>query len=40
MLIALDIGNTNIKSAIFDGDHLIDYNVHPNAEDFIEYIRK
>jgi len=40
MLLSLDIGNTNIKSAIFNGEHLESYNVHSNVEDTIEYIHK
>lgn len=40
MLFALDIGNTNIKSAIFNGEHLEIYNVHSNVEDTVDYIRK
>lgn len=38
MLLTIDIGNTNIKTAIFDGEHLESFKVHSSAEDIIEYI--
>lgn len=40
MLLALDIGNTYIKSAMFDDEQLESYNVHSNFEDVNEYIHK
>lgn len=40
MLLALDIGNTNTKSALFDGDRLMDFTVHTKIEETIEYIDK
>jgi type III pantothenate kinase len=32
MLLALDIGNTNIKSALFEDDALINFTVHSDSE--------
>lgn len=40
MLIALDIGNTNIKSALFAGNQLVDFTVHSKIDETIEYISK
>ncbi len=40
ILLALDIGNTNIKSALFAGNELMDFTVHSNADEAIEYINK
>lgn len=37
MLLALDIGNTNIKSALFEGDALIDFTVHSDSEVIKKY---
>jgi len=38
MLLTIDIGNTNIKSAIFDGEYLESFNVRTNIEDVSKYI--
>ncbi len=40
MLLSLDIGNTNIKSALFLGNQLMDFIVHPSINEAIEYINK
>lgn len=34
MLLAIDIGNTNIKSGLFDGDNLVIFKVHNSLEEF------
>lgn len=38
MLLALDIGNTNVKSALFKGDALIDFTVHSDSEVIKKYL--
>ena len=38
MLFALDIGNTNIKSALFEGDTLIDFTVHSDSDVLKNYL--
>lgn len=38
MLLAIDIGNTNIKSALFSEDELEDFKVHSNSEAVLDYI--
>lgn len=38
MLLALDIGNTNIKSALFKGNTLIEFSVYSDSDDFKKYI--
>jgi type III pantothenate kinase len=40
MLLTLDIGNTNIKSAKFEDDRLIEFIVHSDAGKVVDYIRK
>jgi len=40
MLLALDIGNTNTKSALFFSDQLMDFTVHSNTNEATEYISK
>ena len=40
MLLTLDIGNTNTKSALFSGDKLMDFTVHSKTDGAIEYINK
>jgi len=40
MLLTLDIGNTNIKSALFDDDRLIDFTVHSDTDKVVEYLNK
>jgi len=40
MLLTLDIGNTNIKSALFDDDRLIEFTVHSDTDKVIEYLNK
>jgi len=40
MLLTIDIGNTNIKSALFDGDNIAGYKIHSNQADFLNYINK
>lgn len=40
MLLAIDIGNTNIKSALFAGNQLKDFTVHSSSDKAIEYINK
>ncbi|MBK9099112.1 MAG: type III pantothenate kinase [bacterium] len=37
MLLALDIGNTNTKSALFEGDAFIDFTVHSDSKVFNKY---
>ena len=38
MILTLDIGNTNIKSALFDEDEIKDFQVHTRTENVFEYI--
>lgn len=38
MQLTLDIGNTNIKSALFEGDTITDFKVHSNSNALKEYI--
>jgi len=40
MLIVLDIGNTNIKSALFVDNQLTDFIAHSKTNEAIEYINK
>jgi len=40
MLLTLDIGNTNIKSALFEDNSLNEFTVHPNVDDLIHYLEK
>jgi type III pantothenate kinase len=40
MLLTLDIGNTNIKSALFDDDMLVEFNIHPTVDYVAEYVEK
>jgi len=40
MLLTLDIGNTNIKSALFEDDRLVEFIVHSDAGKVVDYIRK
>ena len=37
MLLTLDIGNTNIKSALFDGNTLIGFIIHSKVDEVIRY---
>jgi len=39
MLLALDIGNTNIKSALFDGNTLFEFIIHSKVLDVIRYAK-
>ena len=38
MLLTVDVGNTNIKSALCDDDQIEGYKVHGNIENVIDYI--
>jgi len=38
MLLALDIGNSNIKSAFFDDGNFIEFKVHSDIEETINYL--
>lgn len=38
MLLALDIGNTNIKSVLFEGDTITEFKAHSNPNDLKDYI--
>jgi type III pantothenate kinase len=40
MLLTLDIGNTNIKSALFDDDRLIEFTVHSDTDKLFHYLGK
>ena len=40
MFLALDIGNTNIKSALFAGNQLVDFTVHSSTDEAVEFINK
>ena len=40
MLLTLDIGNTNIKTALFTGDEIINFNIHRNSIEALEYINR
>lgn len=40
MLLTLDIGNTNIKSALFDDQHLKEFLVHFDSDKAVEYLNK
>ena len=37
-LLTLDIGNTNIKSALFDGNKVSDFIVHSSVNDALKYL--
>jgi type III pantothenate kinase len=39
MLLTLDIGNTNIKSALFDDDKLVEFLIHSNVDEAIKYLK-
>ena len=38
MLLTLDIGNTNIKSALFDENNLIDFFIHSDVNEAVKYL--
>jgi pantothenate kinase type III len=40
MLLTLDIGNTNIKSALFDDRSLKEFIVHSDSDKVVEYLNK
>lgn len=40
MLLTLDIGNTNIKSALFEDERYKEFNVHSTLENAVEYVEK
>lgn len=40
MLLAIDIGNTNIKTGFFENSRIKEFNVHPGAEKALEFLRK
>jgi type III pantothenate kinase len=40
MLLTLDIGNTNIKSALFVNDQIKDFTVHHSTENISEYLNQ
>lgn len=40
MLLTLDIGNTNIKSALFEDDKLTEFIVHPDTHGLFDYFGK
>jgi len=40
MLLTLDIGNTNIKSALFEDDRLTEFNVHSTVNNAVKYLEK
>ena len=40
MLLTLDIGNTNVKSALFEDNHLNEFAVHHNSEKLFNYLTK
>ena len=40
MLLTLDIGNTNIKSALFEGDNVSEFIVHSSVNEALHYIGK
>lgn len=40
MLLTLDIGNTNIKSALFENDKLVEFVVHPDSDQLSIYLSK
>ncbi len=40
MLLTLDIGNTNIKSALFTNDQINDFKIHTSVSSVLEYIRQ
>ena len=39
MLLNLDIGNTNIKSALFDDDSLIEFLIYPDVDKALDYLK-
>ena len=39
MLLTLDIGNTNIKLALFDDDNLVEFRIHPDIDKLFKYIK-
>ncbi len=40
MLIALDIGNTNIKSVLYEEDQSRDLTIHSSLDEAIDYINR
>jgi type III pantothenate kinase len=40
MLLAIDIGNTNIKTALFDGNNLVNLNIHQSVDDCKYFINR
>ena len=40
MLLTLDIGNTNIKSALYESGRLTEFNVHSTVNNVVEHIEK
>lgn len=40
MLLTLDIGNTNIKTALFDGNHVSEFTAHSGVNEALKYIDK
>jgi type III pantothenate kinase len=40
MLLTLDIGNSNIKSALFEDERLTEFNVHATKDNAVEYLEK
>jgi len=40
MLLTLDIGNTNIKTSLFDDDQIKDFKIHSNANSVLNYINQ
>ena len=39
MLLTLDIGNTNIKLALFDDDNLVEFRIYPDIDKLFKYIK-
>ena len=40
MLLTLDIGNSNIKSAFFKGTDPVEFKVHPEIDKLINYLNE
>ena len=38
MLLTLDIGNSNIKSALFNGNDLVEFKVHSEIDEALQYL--
>ncbi len=40
MLLSIDIGNSNIKCGVFDGDELTAFSAYTNFSELVSYLKK